>query len=115
MQRHLVEIRDGRQRVSHTRPSLSRTATLSTPTARSTVSLRAISHPSSVTSNRKTTLSTTDGEAMDTVDPDTETKCDSCCASSEHLILCVEVITQAVDRRNSQKYTHFLMIAKFLR
>ena len=39
------------------------------------------------------------------VDPDTETKCDSCCASSEHLILCAEVITQVEGRRNSQRYT----------
>ena len=37
MQRHLVEIRAGKQRVSYAHPSLSRTTTLSTPTARSTV------------------------------------------------------------------------------
>ena len=36
-------------------------------------------------------------------------KCDFGCASSEHLILCVEVVTQVEDRRNSQRYTHFLM------
>ena len=68
-------------------------------------SLRAISHPPSVTSNRKTTFSITDGEAMTPLDPDTGLKCDSCCASSEHLFLCVEVITQVEDHRNSQRYT----------
>ena len=31
----------------------------------------------------------------DYVDPDTETKCDSCFAWSDHLILCTEVITHA--------------------
>ena len=37
MQRHLVEIRAGKQRISNAHPSVSHTTTLSTPTARSTV------------------------------------------------------------------------------
>ena len=45
----------------------------------------------------------------DYVDPHTETKCDSCFAWSEHLILCAEVITQVEGRRNSQNIHRFMM------
>ena len=66
---------------------------------------RAVSHRSTATSNRTNNLHHHGWQLHDYVDPDTESKCDSRCASFEHLILCVGVITQAEGRRNSQNCT----------
>ena len=74
-------------------------------------SLRADSHPSSV--QQKNNLQHHGRRSHDIVDPDTRLKCDFGCASSEHLILCVEVTTQTEGRRSSEKYTQFYD-AKFL-
>ena len=69
--------------------------------------LRAISHRSGANSNRKNSLHHHGSRSHDDVDTDTESKCDSRCASLENQVICVAGITKAEGHKDSQNYTFF--------
>ena len=59
------------------------------------------------TPTEKNSLHHRGSRSHDDVDTDTESKCDSRCASLENQVLCVAVITKAEGHKNSQRYTFF--------
>ena len=84
------------------RPHSTPTAQRDEPSERSATDLCANSN------RKKNSLHHHGSRSHDDVDTDTESKCDTRCASLENQVLCLAVIPKAEGHKNCQKYTFFL-------
>ena len=103
----IVEIRAGKQRVSNLPLSLMHDHTPHRPHNATSPQCHQPPFWCQLQQKKKTSLHHHGSRSHDDVDTDTESKCDSRCASLENQVLCVAVITKAEGHKNSQNYTFF--------